>query len=224
MAQIDVDLASLEGAEARAREAIGETAMQGMSLEDQERVRRSEDLRRTDQMLSDVTPRLEAARARFERAILRAPTTGVVVGLTGHTVGAVAPPGGRLLEIVPEDDELVIDAQVAPQFADDVTGGMSAEIRFPGLTGRALPILSGVVETISADRLVDERTGTAYFIARVRVDPESLDALADSHPRGIDGLGPGLPAEVLITLRPRTALQYLVEPLDQTLWRSFRES
>jgi HlyD family secretion protein len=224
MAQIDVDLAGLDGSEARAREAIGETAMQGMSIEDQERVRRSEDLRRTDQMLADVAPRLEAARARFERAVLRAPTTGVVVGLTGHTVGAVAPPGGRILEIVPEDDELVIDAQVAPQHADDVSDGMAAEIRFPGLTGRALPILSGVVETISADRLIDERTGAPYFIARVRVDPESLAALTQTHPRGLDGLGPGLPAEVLITLRPRTALQYLVEPLDQTLWRSFRES
>lgn len=224
MAQIDVDIAGLQGSKARAREAIGETSMQNLSLEDQERVRRSEDLRRTDQLLADVRPRLEAARARFERSLIRAPANGRVVGLTGHTVGAVAPPGGRLMEIVPEDDELVIDAQVAPQHADDVRAEMAAEIRFPGLTGRALPILSGTVETISADRFVDERTGMGYFIVRVRVDAASLDALARNHPKGLDALGPGLPAEVLITQRARTALQYLLEPLDQTLWRSFRES
>jgi HlyD family secretion protein len=224
MAQIEVDLAGLRSSEARAREAIGEATLQGLSLEDQERVRRSEDLRRTDQLLADVAPGLEAARARYERALIRASASGTVVGLIGLTEGAVAPAGGRLMEIVPADDELVIDAQVAPQHADDVAAGMAAEIRFPGLTGRAMPILSGTVETVSADRLLDERSGIPYFTVRVRVDEASLAALNSNHPRGLEALGPGLPAEVLITLRPRTALQYLLEPLDQTLWRSFREA
>lgn len=224
MAQIDVDIAGLQGSRARTREAIGETTMQTLSVDDQERVRRSEDLRRTDQMLSEVTPKLEAARARFERSLIRAPANGVIVGLTGHTVGAIAPAGGRLMEIVPNDDELVIDAQLAPQYADDVAQGMKAEVRFPGLGGSTMPILEGTIDTVSADRFVDDRTGAGYFSVRVRVNEDSLRLLARNHARGMDALGPGLPAEVLITLRPRTALQYLLEPLDQTLWRSFRGS
>lgn len=223
MAQIDGEIAGIQGDKARAREAMGETAMQSLSVDDQERVRRSEDLRRTDQLLAETTPRLEAATARLERALIRATTTGTVVGATGTTPGMVAPAGGRLMEIVPTDDELVIDAQIAPHDADDVAVGMAAEVRFPGLNGRVMPILSGTVENISADRFVDQRTGVGYFTVRVRVSDESLVALATNHPKGLNALGPGLPAEALIKLRERTALQYLLEPLDQTIWRSFRE-
>ena len=99
---------------------------------------------------------------------------------------------------------------------------MKAEVKFSGLQGRSLPIIYGVVDSISGDRLIDEQTGTPYFRIKVTVSDEEIDRLMEA---GADFvLKPGLPTSVAIPLRKRTALQYIVEPLTASLWKSFREN
>jgi len=95
-------------------------------------------------------------------------------------------------------------------------------VRFPGLHSRRVPIIHGTLTRISADSVVDEKTGRAYFTADVTVPPAELARLSQAAD-GDTALRPGMPADVVAPTRKRTALQYWLEPLTQTLWRSFRE-
>lgn len=183
---------------------------------------RYEELRTVDARLAELTPQLAGARERLELTRLRAPTEGVVVGLTVHTVGGVVGAGDRLMDIVPAGQDLIVEAQVAPEAADDLHPGQVTEVRITAFGMRNLPIVHGTVRQVSADRFVDERTGHGYFLAQVAVPPEELQRLqaAGGEARR---LRPGLSAQVVVPTRKRTALQYLLEPLNQTLWRSLRE-
>lgn len=223
LAELDGREAELRGSIAQAQQAIGETRLQRMSVGEQQDVQIAEELRRVEAGLAELRPRYENAANRLERAQVRAPTAGVVVGLSVHTVGGVIAPGGEMMQIVPARDALVVEAQVNPADADDVQPGMRTEVRFSGMNMRKTPTVFGEVERISADRLTDERTGTPYFVLRVRVPPEEFDRILAAQAEGSRGLVPGVPAEVVVPLRKRTALQYIFEPLNQTLWRSFRE-
>ena len=150
-----------------------------------------------------------------------APAAGRVVGLSVFTVGGVVTAGETLMEIVPSDRRLVIEARASPTDADDLAVGMDTQIRFPALQERNMPILSGRIESVSADSFEDERTGVRYFKMRVEVPPEELAVIRRFRADG--GLRPGLPAEVMVPMRKRSALAYLIEPLTQSLWRAGRE-
>jgi HlyD family secretion protein len=154
---------------------------------------------------------------------MRAPVAGIIVGLHVNTVGGVIRPGEAVMDIVPEGQDLIVEAQIRPEDADDLRPGQTSEVRITAFSGRAMPMLEGSVQRISADRFVDERSGQAYFLVNVAVAQSELEQYAGD--AGIEAqLRPGLPAEVVVPTRKRTALQYLLEPLNQSLWRSFRES
>lgn len=181
---------------------------------------RYQELRRVDARLAELTPQLAGARQQLELTRLRAPVSGTVVGLSVHTVGGVVSPGQRVLDIVPDGQELIVEAQVRPEDADDLTVGQTTEVRITAFGGRNLPIVRGQVRQVSADRFTDERTGHGYFLTQVAVSPQELERLTDAGGRRLRA---GLPAQVIVPTRQRTALQYLLEPLNQTLWRSLRE-
>jgi HlyD family secretion protein len=124
---------------------------------------------------------------------------------------------------VPDGQDLIVQAQVRPEDADDLEPGQRTEVRITAFGGRNMPIVYGEVRQVSADRFTDERTGAPYFLAHVSVPPEELRRLTNQNAGG-RALRPGLSAQVIIPTRKRTALQYLLEPLDQTLWRSLREN
>ena len=221
-------LADLKGREAamraeiaRAGEGKGETRMQSVSIESTALEQVATELRDTQARLSDVLPKLVAVREQLQRARVRAPASGQVVGMTVFTIGGVVSPGQTLMEIVPEHKTLVIQAQVNPGDADDVYRGQTAQIRFVSVNDQTLPLLSGTVRTISADSFTDEKSGRSFFRAEVEVPPEQLQKVRGSLGRG--ELRPGLPVEVLLNVRKRTALQYALEPLTRNLWRSLRE-
>ena len=222
------ELANLTGREAamhseiaRAGEGKGETQMQSLSMRRTLLSDVATELRDTQSKLSEVLPRLIAAREQLERAQVRAPATGQVVGLTVYTIGGVVAPGQTLMEIVPKDRMLVIQAQVSPQDADDIYPGQQAQIRFSSVHDRTLPLLSGTIRTISADSFTDEKSGRSYFRSEITVPRGEIQKV-----RGVLGHGqlrPGLPVEVVLNVRKRTALQYMLEPLQTNLWRSLRE-
>lgn len=221
-------LAELEGREAamtaeiaRAGEGIGETRMQSLSIRRTTQEEAAAQLRETQARLSDVLPKLIAAREQLQRATVRAPASGQVVGLTVFTVGGVVQPGQTLMEIVPTNRQLIIQAQVDPRDADDVYRGQKAQIRFLSVDDRTLPLLEGTVRTISADAFTDEASGRSYFRAEIEVAPAELEKVRESLGNG--QLRAGLPVEVVLAVRKRTALQYLLEPLSIHFWRALRE-
>jgi HlyD family secretion protein len=222
VSQLDASKADFASRAAAAREEIS-----GVSGQDvQNRRRYQEDssavLRDTLFQLNELKPKWLAAREQLAQTQIRAPVSGRVVGLAIFTRGGVLAPGERILDIVPDAAPLVIRAQFSPSDIDGVVEGREAEIRFLSIHERDLPILMGRVRSVSADTLRDERTGQAYFTADVAVLPSQLMLLRSI--RGSDtGVRPGVPVQVFIGLRRRTALQYLLDPLTEAFSRSFRE-
>lgn len=221
-AALDGDAGSYRAQIASAGEAMGETRMQLLSIDRQMMEEVAGQLRDVQVRLDELQPKLQAARDQLARAVVRAPASGRVVGLTVFTVGGVVAPGATLMEIVPQDRALVVQAMVSPTDADDLRPGQVTQVRFTSLHERDLPILKGRLASLSADSFTDENTGQRYFRAEVTVPPAELERIRKVRgPR--TGLQAGLPVEVLVPLRKRSALDYLLEPLTQTFWRSGRE-
>lgn len=182
----------------------------------------SADLREVEQTLGDVMPKLAAAREQLRQTVIRAPVSGTVVGLSIFTPGGVVSPGQKLMDIVPADTPLVVQAQLSPDNADDLTAGMKAEVRFTGIRDRSAPALDGQITRVSADSFLDERSGQRYFTAEVVVPRSELARLKDSEGRPYR-LSAGMPVEMLVPLRARTALDYFLEPLTSQFWGALRE-
>ncbi|HYC96624.1 HlyD family type I secretion periplasmic adaptor subunit [Brevundimonas sp.] len=218
-AQLDGELGSLRAQIARSREAVGETRLQmsGVSSEMNEDV--ADQLRQIDVQLNELRPRMNELRSQIARSEVRAPASGQVVGLTIFTQGGVIQPGQTLMEIVPNDASQIIVAQISPNDVDNLRVGLTTEVRFPGLRERNPPAIHGRVTRISADSFTIEETGASYFRAEIVVPAAELAKLG----RSANTLRPGAPVEVIILLRKRTALSYLLEPLTNNLWRSGSE-
>jgi HlyD family secretion protein len=207
---------------AQAHEQSGEAQLQILQVDRQRAEEVSSQLRDVEFQLNDAQPKLSAARDQLARQQVRAPATGKVVGLSVFTVGGVVAPGQKLMDIVPDQAGLVIEARLQPSDADDVKVGRKVEVKFPSLHDRSLPVLEGTLTKLSADSFVDDKTGVRYFTAEATVSDSALSQLKGAE-NGAFELKPGLPAQVLIPLRKRTALQYLTQPLTEAIWRSFRE-
>ena len=207
---------------ARTEQEIGETRIRISDLERERAADNSKEYRGAEFQLAELQPKLAAMREQLSRSIVRAPASGRVVGLTIFTIGGVITPGQKLMDVVPENQPLVIEARVKPNDVTDLTVGRKTEIRITAFHDRQMPKLNGVVSKVSADAFVDEKAGISYFRAEVTVPASELEIIAKR--RGpVTGLQPGLPVEVLIPLRRRNALEYLLEPLQRSLWVSFRE-
>jgi HlyD family secretion protein len=220
-AELDGNHGSYQASAAASRSAIGETRMQIVSLEKQKLEEVANQMRDVQVRLDELRPKLFALQEQIARSTVRATASGRIVALKIFTVGGVVSAGEKLMEIVPQDRRLVVDAKASPTDADDLRIGMRTQVRFSALQDRSLPILHGTVSKVSADSFEDERTGVQFFRIEVVVPPEELAKIAMS---SASGLRAGLPAEIMIPLRKRSALTYLVEPLTQTLWRAGREN
>jgi HlyD family secretion protein len=220
-AELKGQQAQMEAEYARAGEGIGETRMQSLSVSRNRLEQVESDLKDTQSKISEVLPKLVATREQLEHSLVRAPATGQVIGLDVFTVGGVVAPGQKLTDIVPDGRELVIQAQLNPSDADDAYAGQRAQVRFASIHNRSLPLFTATVRTVSADSFTDEKTGRSYFRAEIIVPERELTRVRSVLGRG--ELRPGLPVEAVLTVRKRTALQYLVEPLSGALWRSGHE-
>lgn len=169
--------------------------------------------------LFGLRERLQSLRATLERTVVRAPDAGNVLGLTVHTLGAVVQPGGRLLDIVPQKEKLIIEAQLSPIDIDKVRIGQTAEVRFSAFKARETPKVEGRLVSVSADRVFDDKEKTPFYLARVEVTPRGLEDLARHN---LD-LVPGMPSEVLINTGSRTMLQYMFAPFENVIARSLKE-
>lgn len=175
-----------------------------------------------NERLGTVLPAWTAARSQLARMIIRAPASGAVLGLAIFNKGGVIAPGQRLMEIVPDGAELLLRAQFPADDINDLTVGKSTLVRFTGLHERTMPQLNGKVIRVAADSLVNDKTGIAYISCDVIVPHDQLQLIRSV--RGKDFvLRPGMPVQVLVPLRKRTALDYLLDPLVGSFWGAFRE-
>ena len=195
---------------------IGETQLQILQLENDFQSEVATQLSETQTRLKDARERITALRDVVERTYIRAPVAGVVNGMQYHTEGGVIGAGAPIAEIVPQGDELIIEARVSPIDIDRVTTGQEATIRFSSF-GNRTPTIFGSVISVSADAMADQKTGMPFYLARVAVTQKSIEAL-DSLT-----LVPGMPAEVLIASGSRTFLQYVMKPFSNVLARSLIE-
>lgn len=202
---------------AQARIAKGETDLQILQVDARAVEQASRALADTRGQLAEFEDRAAAQRLVIERAELRSPVAGVVLGRQVTTPGAVVRPGEPVFEIVPSD-KLVLRVQVRPTDVERVRAGMAATARFTGLAVQTSPRLPARVTYVSPDVLVDRATGAAFYTVTVEIDPA---VLAERLP-GV-AVTPGMPVEVFLDGGARTAWEYLTEPVVQAYSRSFRE-
>jgi HlyD family type I secretion membrane fusion protein len=177
----------------------------------------TEDLRETTARIVDIEERLRAGQDAATRQVVTAPVAGRLVDLRVNTVGSAVGAREPIVDVVPSGVPLVVETRVSADAVGEVRVGQVAEVRLLGTKNRSQDLLTGTVTRVSADALVEERSGAPYFAVQVEV-PLPETALADG-----SGLMPGMSAEVYIRTSERTALQFLMDPLTAGLRRSFRE-
>ena len=218
-AEIQAAQASSRARIARHEQEIGEARIQLLTLHEELRERVADELSRVRTELASVQSLLPSRADVLTRTVVTAPLDGTVVNLRLTTESGVVRAGEPLLDLVPLEVALIVDARVRPTDMDTVRAGQTARVLFPAYGQRNLPQITGTLRSISADRLLDERTGEPYFLAKVEVDPDELERVAPE----IE-LTPGMPAEVMILTGERSLLDYLIRPFIQSVTRSFRES
>jgi HlyD family type I secretion membrane fusion protein len=221
-AELEGSSGTLASEAARLRSTAGEARMQILQADTDRQQANSNRLRDAHTELQALLPQWEAARAQLARTQLRAPVSGSVVALEVNTIGGVTQRGQTLMEIVPADRSLTIEAQVAAVDGNEVSPGKQTMLKLPGLHGRNIPELHGTVSEVSADSLTVERTGRTYYTMQVKVAPAELERFTKAiHETNV--LRPGNPVQVVVKTRSRSALEYWLEPLTQALHGGLNE-
>lgn len=198
---------------------ISEISLKILQIEKELQREVADKLSKVQTELSELREKTQWLDDTVTRTLIKAPESGMILGLTVHTLGAVVPPGGHLLDIVPQEEKLLVEAQVSPLDIDRVHIGQHCEIRFSSFKSALTPKINGRLLALSADRLTDEKNQISYYLARVEVDKEGLQELED---KGLVLL-PGMPAEILINTGERTFFQYLTQPISNLFARSLIE-
>jgi len=199
------------------RQAIAEQELQITQLHNDRMTEVTKDLREIQARLLEVIPKRTSAEAVLGRMEIRSPYAGKVVALNVFSLGGVIQRGEKIMDIVPDDDGLTIEAQVAVEEISDVHPGMRADVHLTAFKQRLVPTLRGEVVQVSADRLTDPKTGAPFYIATIKLDAEGLADL-----QGLK-LHPGMPATVMLPTDSRTAFDYIVGPLAQSFRHSFKQ-
>ena len=200
---------------AKAEGQIGEYKYQVQQLREKFQEEVASSLVDTRQKISDLREKLTVAQDVLRRIDVSAPVSGTVQNLKVFTIGQVVRPGEALLDIVPEKERLIVEAQFFPTDIDGVRAGQEAEIRFPAFHSRLIPLLMGRLESISHDRLIDEASKQPYYRGIVVLDKADIPEELRSRVRA------GMPSQVIVASGERTVLNYLISPLSSTLRHAF---
>ncbi|RXH31094.1 HlyD family type I secretion periplasmic adaptor subunit [Bradyrhizobium zhanjiangense] len=224
LTQLERDSARLNGeraqyiaSRAQAKGKITETELQIIQIDKDVVSEVSKDLRETNDKIGELIERKVAAEDQLRRVDIRAPQDGMVLQSTVHTVGGVVTAGDALMLIVPQADDLQVEAKVNPVDIDKLQIGQKTLLRLSAFNQRTTPELNGVVSRVSPDVTTDQRTGQSYYTIRVSMPAEEVARLGDVK------MIPGMPVEAFVQTGDRTMLSYLMKPLHDQLMRAFRE-
>lgn len=202
---------------ARANGQISEIHVQIILLDETARVQAQRELRSIEAKHSELVEREVAAKDKATRVEIKAPQSGIVHELSTHTIGGVITAAEQIMIIVPEEDDLTIQAHISPTDVDQVLVGREAKLRLSAFNQQTTPELSGHVINVSADVTIDPKNGHSYYVARLAMDDKSRRTVGDLK------LVPGMPVEVFMSTGERTALSYLAKPFTDQIQRAFRE-
>ena len=167
--------------------------------------------------LADVEEQITASNDVLRRLEIRSPQDGIISNIFLRTPGSAVTPGQPLIEIVPENEPLLIEMRVNPRDIDSIAVGSKTQIRLTAYNQRSRLPMEGAITYVAADQSLDEKSNSAFFVARAKIDPASFKANPDVR------LYPGMPAEVLIIHKSRLAIEYLTSPVAESFNRAFRE-
>ncbi|MFA7281225.1 MAG: HlyD family type I secretion periplasmic adaptor subunit [Sterolibacterium sp.] len=208
-------IADLQGKILRGRRDIAEMKLRDIQHHQEYR-------KEVDSQLSDVRREVQADAEKYKaatqelgRTVIRAPSEGQVVGLAVQTVGAVIGPGQKLMDIVPHNEALLLEAKVPPHLIDNVHAGLEVDVRFSSFAHSPALVVIGHVDSVSSDLIIEPQT--AYYLARVSITPEGMKVLGNRQMQA------GMPAEVVIKTGERTVLAYLLHPLLKRMAASMKE-
>jgi HlyD family secretion protein len=202
---------------AQAKGRISETELQAIQIDQDLRSEVAKELREVEAKTAELVERKIAADDQLKRIDIRAPLDGVVHQSSVHTVGGVIAPGDQLMLIVPDSDDLSIEAKVSPQDIDQLQAGQNTVLRLSALNQRTTPELKGVVSMVASDVVVDQRTGMQYFPVRIAFAEGERDRLG-----GVK-IVPGMPIESFIQTGYRSIFSYLTKPFADQVARAFRQ-
>jgi protease secretion system membrane fusion protein len=218
VAESNAAIADLTGNSLRVTRQVAELTQRSM-------VRKQEYRKEIESQLADVTREVQSDAEKFvavsadlNRMEIKSPADGQVVGLAVQTVGAVLQPGQKLLDVVPENQTLLLEAHITPHLIDKVQTGLSADIRFNSFAHSPQLVVEGKVMSVSGDLLSDpQQPQFLYYLARVQVTPAGMKTL------GARQMQPGMPAEIVIKTGERSLLTYLLHPLTKRMAASMKE-
>lgn len=218
MIEIEASLGGVISEIAQARNVINETEFEKLQIEQEYRERASQELEEVRAQKAELEQRYTVAEDVKARTEIRAPGSGTIQDLKVNTVGSVIRAGDVLMELVPENEELIVNARVAPRDIDNVVEGLRTEVRFTAFKTRLTPIMLGNVTSVSNDVITPENTQELpYYLARVEVEDADI-------PEEIQGrLSAGMPADVIITTGERTVLNFIAAPLLDAVRKSLIE-
>lgn len=222
---VERESASLEGqrgellaTKATTQSRIGEVELRILQLSEDSRTQALTDLRETEARITELQERRVALSSRLARTTIKAPITGLIYQLAVHTEGGVVGPGETLMLIVPEGDDLVLQAQVAPNDIDQISVGQIAQVRFPSFNSNLTPEIGAVVQQVSADTSRIDANSPPFYAVRLVITAAELKKL------GSNKLKPGMSAEAFIQTTAQSPLSYMLKPLTDQVSRALRES
>jgi HlyD family secretion protein len=216
-ARLDGERGQLISSIAETKAKIGEAQLQIIRIDQDFRTDVVKELGDAQGKEAELVERGVAARDLLDRIEIHAPTSGVIHQLAAHTIGGVVKGGDTIMEIVPDTEDLQVEARLQPQDIDHVRTGQTAFVRFSAFNQRTTPQLAGTVSYVSADTSHDQQTNAPYFTVRVILPDDQRRRLADLQ------LVPGMPAEVFMQTGSRTMASYLFKPIAEQMRRAFVE-
>lgn len=213
------DMASNKSEISKIYEQINEIKTQQLLSEKEHQNKTLDQLVQIKSDLSTIRSKLNTLEDIVAKSEIKAPISGVVVGLKKHTEGAVIKSAEEILEIIPKDSDLIIIAKVQINDIDKVTVGLLADIRFSAFNVKQALVIEAEVIHLSADRFIDEKTGEPYYEAKLKLTKKGIEQVKEY---GFHLL-PGMPAEVMIKIGERTPLSYFLKPFTDMVSRGFNE-
>jgi membrane fusion protein, epimerase transport system len=217
MADYGVKLEERRGELARSEQKLVDTSLRIKGMENEYRQQASDQLKVTQARLAEIQQEQRKTGDAAKRQVITAPASGEVMDLKVTAPGAVIPPRETIAEIVPDNQQLIIEALVRPEDINRVQRGQAAQMRFTAFAYRSTKLVDGKVKYISGDRMVDRQSNSAFYVAHIEAEASKLKEAGDLK------LLAGMPVEVYIEGDKRTVFQYLMEPLTQVVQRAGRE-
>jgi HlyD family secretion protein len=217
-ARLEGETGRLRGDIARVKGAISENEGKIQQLQKETLQQVSNEQREAQSKIAELEEQKIAIEDKLKRVEVRAPRSGFVHNMTIHTVGGVVSPANPIMEVIPEEDRLIIEARVSPNDIEQIVIGHPASVRFPAFNSRTTPVVEGKITKRSAAHIVDKATGVPYFTVTIEVSAAELANLGEGKK-----LIPGMQAEVYMETEKRTVLSYLIRPFTDAFERAFRE-